>query len=232
MSEMNTMTVEQEMSEQNSVDPDPEVRCLGKVGSCEGYKLVVDGRTLVREGRGASRQLVDEETGEVVISDKHHTFGVLEIGELTLLTGELGGTKEVYTTDGSKIGSAPELEFLFVETVEAGGRTFYKLVDEQHKKCLVDPETGEFLTDTHNHLVIDGTTVKGTHHLELQDIPDEVVELEPDPVWKLERDLANDEPVRPPRITGDVVEVCEEYVEHNDFEWVLDLENELEAAMT
>lgn len=250
MSETKTVTVEETDSEQNSGGAGPEVHFTGPVGNFDSTadELVVDERTFERKGHGALKQLVDAETGEVVIAEGKHSFGALNIGGNLFLTSSHGATDELYTLDGEKIRELPTLDFKELKTVRAGGREYYALTRSSFERtCLVDPETGEFLTEFHSELVVDGCTVKG--YRSVHRAPEEVVRVEPDIEWArkqrreqerkqrqhamalLERELANDDPVEAPEVTDDVEAVCADYVEHNDFEWVLALEAELEDAM-
>lgn len=201
------------------VSQEPELIRLDSTDEGVEGELMVGSTRLIQSGIGAGKQLVNDETGDPVVSSTHHNFEAYWFDGDVLFVGQTGATKTLYGSDGDTrmtVGhdfGVTEIAGTTYFTTQTGANTY-----------IVGAETGEKLTNGHHRYAIDGRTVVGFDGAQCTEY-----EFEADVLWAIEHE--DDESFELPDVTEEVEAVCDRYIENDDM-WVTDLEHELEAAMS
>jgi len=169
--------------------------------------LTVDNRTFKKVGIGTKGKLVDANTGNVVIDNNRKQFGALTTDDNTWFVAKSKELTELYTLDGELVTEIPTHVIRNVSNMGTNGSESYTLTCDGLGKLHLDQTWAR------------KQWAEEKRARRMHDIA------------AIEQDLERDVVVETPAVTAEVEEICEAYVTHNDFEWVLDLENKLEKAM-
>jgi len=175
------------------------------------------------------RPLINADTGEQVLP-AHLQYCTLTVFGTTYLVGEKHDQIHMYTLKGEPVDvTPPTAEFVGLMSMEIGGQQYGMLRLATGEKCLIDGETGEFLTDFYEYMEA------GDHLFMFSNTPlssgYKTYRTGVGSVEMIEEDLEDEEPIKPPEVTEDIQEICDEYVEGTDG-FTLELENKIESALS